>query len=87
MQGWTTHLCLQGHRSADHAMDPREGSLSECPDGWLAPGSPELGPLSIGFYSLSFASKFETVNYMVILVTADRISHIDLNMGPIFLSF
>lgn len=35
--------------------------------------------------SLSLVPTFETVNYMVILITAGRISHIYLIMGPIFL--
>lgn len=70
-----------------HAVGHREGSLSGCPGGWLAPDGPELCLLSIGLYSLSFASKFETINYTAILVTADRIPHSYLTMGPIFLSF
>lgn len=63
-----------------------KGALSGCPYSWLAQDSPGLCLWSInkGPYSLSWVSKFGIVYYMGILVTADNISHIDLNTEPIF---
>lgn len=70
------------------SMDYQEGVLSGCPGGWMAQEGPGLCLLSIirsPSITLISTQKFETVNYMVIRVTAGRLSHIYLTTGPIFL--